>query len=163
MHTPGAQMQGRWKFHYSMIPHEGGWEKAFAEAHRFLRPMRAVRTSRGDRTLPPSGSLVEIEPPQIILSALKLAEDGDAVVARVYNIADRKTRGSLRLHGAHRRVDRVNLNEERPVRLKRKQGYGPLELNLKQNEIATLKFDTEHLSVIRALAEGPLCSPGRTR
>ncbi len=26
MHTPGAQMQGRWKFQYSLIPHEGGWE-----------------------------------------------------------------------------------------------------------------------------------------
>ena len=53
MHTPGAQMQGRWKFQYSLIPHEGGWQNAFEHAHNFARPMRAIRTSRGRGELPP--------------------------------------------------------------------------------------------------------------
>jgi alpha-mannosidase len=138
MHTPGAQMQGRWKFHYSLIPHEGGWETAFAEVHRFARRLRAIRTSRGDGTLPPSGSLVEIEPPEVILSALKLAEDGDGVSARVYNIADREVSGSMTLHGASGAVEKVNLNEEDTATANTEDGR--TILSLRPNEIATFKF-----------------------
>jgi alpha-mannosidase len=139
MHTPGAQMLGRWKFQYSLIPHEGGWENAFAEAHRFVRPLRAVRTARGDGTLPESGALVEIEPPEVILSALKLAEDGDGLIARVYNISDAPVEARVRIAGTSGRVERVDLNEERPVRVKRGRD-GSVLIKLKKNEIATLKF-----------------------
>ena len=138
MHTPGAQMLGRWKFQYSLIPHEGGWETAFAEAHRFLRPLRAVRTPRGDGTLPESGSLVEIEPPEVILSALKLAEDGDGVVARVYNIASEPVGARVRLLRPFERVERVDLNEENPDPIESEDSA--VRFQLKPNEIATLKF-----------------------
>jgi len=138
MHTPGAQMQGLWKFQYSLIPHEGGWENAFAEARRFGRPLRAVRTSRGDGTLPASGSLVEIEPPQVILSALKLAEDGEGVVARVYNIANEPVESRVRLLLPFERVERIDLNEENPELIESEDGA--VRFQLKPNEIATLKF-----------------------
>ena len=138
MHTPGAQMQGRWTFRYSLIPHKGGWENAFAEAPRFLRPLRALRTWRGDGTLPASGSLLEIEPPEVVLSALKLAEDDDDVIARLYNIADRPVMGKIRLNARHGGVERVNLNEEEPSTVDVHDGH--VELSLRPNEIATLKF-----------------------
>ena len=137
MHTPGAQMQGRWKFQYSLIPHEGGWENAFAEAHRFLRPMRAIRTSRGDGTLPPSGSPIEIEPPEVILSALKLAEDGDGVVARVYNIGTNPVEARVQLL-LFEQAERVDLNEENASAIDSEEGA--VRVQLKSNEIATLKF-----------------------
>ena len=138
MHTPGAQMQGRWKFNYSIIPHEGGWESAYSDAHRFVRPLRAVRTSRGDGTLPESGSLVEIEPPEVILSALKLAEDGDGVVARVYNIAAGPLEARLGLRLPFERVERMDLNEENANPVESEDGA--VRFQLKPNEIATLKF-----------------------
>jgi len=138
MHTPGAQMQGRWKFQYSLIPHEGGWENAYSHAHRFVRPLRAVRTSRGDGTLPESGSLVEIEPREVVLSALKLAEDGDGVVARVYNIASGLVDARLRLLLSFERVERRDLNEENPEAVEIQDGA--VRLQLRSNEIATLKF-----------------------
>ena len=47
MHTPGAQMQGRWKFQYSLIPHEGAWENAYTHAHQFVHGRRqGVRANR---------------------------------------------------------------------------------------------------------------------
>ena len=94
MYTPGAQMIGRWTFEYSLIPHEGGWEKAFAEAHRFARPLRAVRVSRGSGGLPREGLAGRDRPAEVILSALKLAEDDGSVVVRVYNIGGRAGRGA---------------------------------------------------------------------
>jgi alpha-mannosidase len=138
MHTPGAQMQGKWKFQYSLIPHEGVWEKAHTEAHRFMRPLRAVRTSRGDGTLPASGALVEIEPPEVILSALKLAEDGAGVVARVYNIANEPVETQVRLLVPFEWVERVDLNEENPEPIESEDGA--VRFQLKRNEIATLTF-----------------------
>jgi len=138
MHTPGAQMPGRWKFQYSLIPHKGGWESAFADAHRFLRPLRAIRTSRGDGTLSESGSLVEIEPPEVVLSALKLAEDGDGVVARVYNIGAEPVEARVQLVPPFERVERVDLNEENPQAVESEEGM--VRLQLRPNEIATLKF-----------------------
>jgi alpha-mannosidase len=103
-----------------------------------VRPLRAIRTLRCDGTLPLSGSLVEIEPPEVILSALKLAEDGDGVVGRVYNIADREVSGSMKLHGLDGTVERVNLNEEEPVPVDTEDGR--VTLALRPNEIATFKF-----------------------
>jgi alpha-mannosidase len=138
MHTPGAQMQGRWKSQYSLIPHEGGWENVFEHAHRFLRPLRAIRTSRGDGTLPPSGSMIEIEPTEVVLSTLKLAEDGDGVVARVYNIAPGPVEARIQLLFPFERVERVDLNEENPEAGDSEDGA--VRLQLRPNEIATLKF-----------------------
>ncbi len=138
MHTPGAQMQGSWKFQYSLIPHEGAWANAFAEAHRFVRPLRAVRTSRGDGTLPPSGSLIEIEPPEVILSALKLAEDGDGVVARVYNIASEPVEASARRLLPFERVERVDLNEENPEAIDTEDGRGSFSIAAKRNRHAQI-------------------------
>jgi len=138
MHTPGAQMIGRWAFQYSLMPHEGGWENAYAEAHRFVRPMRAVRVSRGTGALLGTGSLIEIEPPDVILSALKVAEDDGSVIARVYNISARDVEARLALRPHVGAVELVDLNEENPKPWAARKGVVPL--SLRPNEIATLRF-----------------------
>ena len=141
MHTPDAQMIGRWKFQYSLIPHEGGWQNACAEAHRFVRPLRSLRVSRGSGTLAPTGSLIEIEPPEVILSALKVAEDDGSVIARVYNVGAQPTEATVALRQSFGRVERVDLNEERPEAAALEDGV--VRLSLKPNGIATLKFRSE--------------------
>jgi alpha-mannosidase len=140
MHTPGAQLQGRWKFHYSLIPHAGEWEQAFPHAHNFVRPLRAVRTSRGDGTLLPSDSLIEIEPPEVVLSALKLAEDGDGLVARVYNVASEPVEARIRLLLPFQQVESVDLNEENPELIDTEGGV--LRLQLQPNQIVSLRFQS---------------------
>jgi alpha-mannosidase len=140
LETPDAQMPGTWRFDYSLIPHAGGWETAFREAHAFARPLRAVRSDRGTGKLPPAGSLVEIEPEAFVLSSLKVAEDGDGVVVRVYNTSGAPLRGRLRLLSAHAVAEVVDMNEE-PL--------GPAEvddgrvvLSARANEILNVKFRT---------------------
>jgi alpha-mannosidase len=131
-------MQGHWKFQYSLIPHEGGWENAFEQAHNFARPMRAIRTSRGRGELPSEGSFLEIEPATVILSALKVAEDDGSTIVRVYNISNEAVEGRVRPRWAFGKVERVDLNEESPVRVKAERGV--VRLALKANEIVTLRF-----------------------
>jgi mannosylglycerate hydrolase len=140
METPGAQMPGRWRSEYSLIPHAGGWEAAFGEAHRFARPLGAVRTDRGAGSLAPSGSLVEVEPGGVIVSALKAAEDGGGVIVRVYNVSDGAVEGRLRLTAPHSGTQIVNLNEERLGDAETEDGW--VLLSLRRNEIMTLRFPT---------------------
>ena len=141
MHTPGAQMLGTWKLEYAIIPHEGDWRSAYSEAHRFNRPMRAIRVRRGRGALPREGALVDVRPADFIVSAMKPAEDGDGVAVRVYNIAGEQRDGRVRLTAPHRMATRVNLNEEEPFAADAPDGAVPL--NLKTNEIATVRFGSD--------------------
>jgi hypothetical protein len=139
--TPGAQEQGRHLFHYSLIPHEGGWERAFAQAHRFAVPPRAVFVAEGRGRLPPVGSFVSVRPESFVLSAVKEAEDGQSLIVRLYNIADGPAEGEVRLgsaSGGWGAVERVNLNEE-PLGAAEVVA-GAVRLALRPNEIATLRF-----------------------
>jgi alpha-mannosidase len=139
MYTPGAQMAGHWRFQYALIPHAGGWENAWAEAHRFARPLRAVRVTRGTGSLPAEGSLVTLVPGTAVLSALKPAEDDDSTVLRLYNIAPGPVDASVDLHAPHSAVERVDLNEENAQPIAANDGA---RLSLRTNEIVTLKFRT---------------------
>jgi mannosylglycerate hydrolase len=141
--TPGAQEQGRHLFHYSLIPHEGGWETAFSQAHRFAVPPRAVFAAKGKGDLPPAASLLSVRPESFVLSALEEAEDADArsgqgLIVRLYNIADQPAEGEVRLEGAWQAVERTNLNEEPLGAAEVRDGW--VRLSLRPNEIVTLRF-----------------------
>jgi alpha-mannosidase len=138
--VPGAQCLGKHVFHYSLIPHAGGWESAFVQAHRFAHPLRSVTTTTGKSQLAPRASLLSIAPKTVVLSALRTAEDGQGIIVRLYNIASQPTSGEVRLEEAHTAVEVVNLNEEPLGQAEVKDGS--VRLSLKPNEIITLCFHT---------------------
>jgi len=141
MYTPGAQMIGRWTFEYAIIPHEGDWMNAYPEAHRFARPMRAVRVNGGSGAMPVEKSLVRLDGEGVALSTVKPAEDGDGIVVRVYNISDEPAAATIALGEPVVRVENVNLNEEEagPAVI---QG-GRVRLDLAPNQIATFRFEQQ--------------------
>ncbi len=139
--TPGAQLLGRWTFDYAIIPHEGGWETAYRQAHWFRTPMRARWSRGGSGLLGEQASFLDIRGDGLVVAAAKPAEDGDGVVVRLYNILDEETRGVVALSEPHDGVWLVNFNEE-PLR--RLAGQGEVaELSLRRNEIITLKFEAQ--------------------
>jgi alpha-mannosidase len=73
-----------------------------------------------------------------MLSTVKLAEDSDGVVARVYNIASESTAAGMTLREPFGSVHEVDLNEEneRPA----VQQGGTVRLGLSPNQIVTLLF-----------------------
>jgi alpha-mannosidase len=136
--TPGAQERGPHLFHYSLIPHEGGWEKAFSQAHRFAVPPEAVFTAAGKGELPTSGSFLSVRPESFVFSANKEAEDGQGLIVRLYNIADGPAEGEVRLEAFWQSVERTDLNEESLGPAEVRDGW--VRLSLRPNEIATLRF-----------------------
>jgi hypothetical protein len=140
LETPDAQCLGHHVFEYALAPHGGGWQRAFAEAHRFAVPMRARRSGRAAGALALEGSLIDVTSSKLVLSALKPAESGDGVVARLYNIDDRPVKARVRLREPHKGVEVVNLNEERIGEAPVSNGW--VQLSLRRNEIVTLLFKT---------------------
>lgn len=136
--TPGAQMLGGWTFDYAIIPHDGGWERAYRLAHAFRVPMRARWSRGGAGVLPEQASFFDAEGDGLVVTAAKEAEDGDGVVIRLYNILDRTAEGRVSVREPFDEAWLVNLNEERRQRV---AGPGePVSLQMRRNEIVTLKF-----------------------
>jgi alpha-mannosidase len=82
-HPDPTADRGAHRFTYALMPHPGDLREAgvIAAAEDLNVPLRIVR---GD---PPDGkrrSLVEIDTPQVIVEAIKRAEDSDAVIVRLY-------------------------------------------------------------------------------
>jgi len=110
--TPGGQCPGKHTFEYALVPHQGGWESAYAQAHAFNAPLRAVPVCASDGPLPLSLSFVESDPSEFVITAIKQAEDGDGLIVRGCNMGGEALDVTLRLASSFRRVTRVNLNEE---------------------------------------------------
>ena len=138
--TPGAQMLGHHVFDYALIPHEGSWEDAWAEAHRFAVPMRGRRVDGGSGALPAEGALLALEGAGFAVSAVKRAEDGEGVIVRLYNVASEPASGRVRLAEPFQRAEFVNMDEVFLADAPLEGGWVTLEA--RPNEIVNLRFRT---------------------
>ncbi|THF71668.1 alpha-mannosidase [Deinococcus sp. Arct2-2] len=91
--------EGEHQFMYSLYPHAGDWRNdTVAQAHDLNAPLLAYRTAASGRTLPESARLLHLQGgPGLRLSALKLAEDSESVIVRLYETHG--TRGQATLTG----------------------------------------------------------------
>jgi len=79
--------EGVQRFSYALLPHVGTWEDSTAiqtaqELNR--RPTIVVETYHAGE-LPQKKSFLEVSTPQVVVTAVKEAEDGDGVIVRAYN------------------------------------------------------------------------------
>jgi alpha-mannosidase len=137
--TPGAQCPGRHTFEYALVPHSGGWQNAYAQAHAFNAPLRAVATPASDGPLPSTLSSVQVDPPKFVIAALKQAEDGGGLIVRGYNIAGEAREVALRLDRPFRRATRVNLNEVPQEELA--ADGDAVHFTARAKEIVTVRFE----------------------
>jgi alpha-mannosidase len=81
--------QGFHELKYSLYPHAGDWRKAltFRAGCEINHPLEAVIIDRvaNDANLPEEMSFLRIRPENMVLSCLKMAEDGDEIIIRVYD------------------------------------------------------------------------------
>ncbi len=137
--TPGAQLIGRHVFEYAIIPHEGGWDQAYVEAHRFAVPMRARWNRQGAGLLPASASLLDLEGKGLVVTAVKRPEQGEGAVVRLYNTLDRATTGRLRPTEPWTRAQVVDMKEDALGPADVANGW--VRLKLRPNEIVTLRLE----------------------
>jgi hypothetical protein len=104
--TPGAQCFGRFDTVVSLMP--SGDPRGPRDAELGMRCVIA-----GDEPLVPDGvSLLTLEPRELLLSALKPADDGDGIVLRVHNPTDQGAEAVVRLGFDIASAHAVRLDEE---------------------------------------------------
>jgi len=113
--TPGAQMIGRWTFRYSVVPHRGSWEdaKLWQAGQSFTSPMLGHFCETGGGTLPAEFSFASIEPPTLLISAIKRSEFSKGIIVRFYNPTSRKINSKLRFFRPIAKAYLVRLDETR--------------------------------------------------
>ncbi len=81
--------QGMQHFSYALYPHAGSWLTAGTVEHgyAFNYPLLAVQVAPHAGALPASGSFASVSSPNVMLTAMKKAEDSDALVLRMYEFA----------------------------------------------------------------------------
>jgi len=85
---PDADM-GHHHFHYALYPHAGTWKDAMTVRHgwEYNYPLAAIVTTAHPGTLTASHSFVSIPTENVVLTAVKKAEDANGLILRVYEWA----------------------------------------------------------------------------
>ncbi len=125
--------QGEHQFTYALMPHPGDFREAgvIEAAEDLNAPLRIVPTSL------PSGasrSLIEVDTRQVIVEAIKRAEDSDAVIVRLYEAWGRPCRARISTTLPSRRVTVCDL-------LERERAETSLDLDFRPFQVVTLKLE----------------------
>lgn len=141
---PNADM-GQHEFTYSLYPHGGSWKEAdtVRRGYELNVPLLAVVEPPHSGLLPAAHSFVEIAPANVVLTALKKAEDSETWLVRFYEYAGRETPVRIKFRGLVRAWE-ANLMEkdERPVEV----SNGRLVITVKPYEIKTVRVDLRRVA-----------------
>jgi alpha-mannosidase len=90
--------RGPQHFTYEIYPHAGPWQQALTlhRAYELNDPLTATQVMPHAGSLPPAHSFVSVDAPNVTLTAVKKAEDSNALVFRMYEWAG--TAADVKLH-----------------------------------------------------------------
>jgi len=136
--TPGAMELGEHKYSYSAYIYSGNWRDIMLhrEAYEYGQPLLAMQLDYE----PPDkeGQFIKLDPDNLIISALKKAEDEDAIVLRFFETKGEKCRAKLSVPPQITSLKMINLLEEDESGLKIENGK--IEMQVKPFEIVSLKL-----------------------
>jgi alpha-mannosidase len=172
--TPDAAETRPYTFRYSLLPHDGGWKEAATYRHgmEVNLPLIAIQVKNSQnskssddvsrlkgegryennvqRYLPSSYSFLKIDPRNIVLSTLKISEDGEAIIIRFYETEGRKTTARLRFARKTKSVwftdllenniEQIIGNNNNQKKNNKNKNNNPLEIEVDPFKIVTLKI-----------------------
>ncbi len=144
--VPDARELKKYSFRYAVYPHEGDWRQAkvYKMGYEFNYNLVALQVP-GNRKYRLKRSFLRIEPDNVILTAFKLAEDGDGIIVRFYEAEGREVKAKLTFFRDVKDVKVVNMLEETDEEFEREFGKdvtvnkNVVEVDMKPFEVVTLK------------------------
>ncbi len=108
-----TELNKRYEFRYSIYPHEGDWKdaKSYKMGYEFNYDLIALQLKPNGKYRP-ERCFLWVKPENVVLTALKMSEDGDDVIVRVYEATGEKTRARIEFFRRVEAVRVVNLLEE---------------------------------------------------
>jgi alpha-mannosidase len=134
--------QGMQHFSYTLYPHAGDWKHARTVEHgyEFNYPLTATQVTAHAGTLPTTHSYVSVSSPNVILTAMKKAEDSDSLILRMYESAGETEQVRVTVPAGARQATLTNLMEnEAGTSVPLSDGTATVSIH--PYEILTLKVD----------------------
>jgi len=134
-----AMGHGRHRFEYALTSYGGTWKEglAFRSGQGFNTPLLAMATDQHDGDVPLEQSWLRAVPDNVVVSAVKPAEDDrDAWVVRIYEATGTPTEVTVSLERSFEEIIEVNLIED-PVEGRVAQGGSRFTTDLRGFEIKT--------------------------
>jgi len=131
--------EGAHEFIYSLYPHAGDWRDAqtVRRGYELNVKLIAAQASSHEGPLPAEYSFIKVLPDNIVLTALKKAEDGDALILRFYEWAGKESDVTLQLPAGAQSASETDLME---------RAIGPLPL---QNDVVTVHAKPYEIKTVR--------------
>ncbi len=132
--------EGMHYFSYALLPHTGDLYDAgvIEEAYSFNQPLQAIPVSKQTGQLPDRFSLVSCDAKNIIIDAVKKAEDGDDMIVRLYEAWNSRGTVTLTVPPFFKKAVLSNLMEKEIRELD--LADGKVSLPVKNFEIVTIRF-----------------------
>ena len=136
-HTPDPTAdRAKHEFSYAVYPHEGNHVAGgvVRAGYEFNVPLRQMEVPRHKGALPATASLIDTDNPNIVVEAVKKAQDSNDLIVRMYECHGGRTTARLRLGIPVRKVALVNMLEESPTPVASAGGkitlvFGPYEIH----------------------------------
>lgn len=147
--------EGHHEFTYSLYPHGGGWKDALTirRGYELNYKLIAVPTEKHQGTLPAEHSFVQTPAENVIVTALKKAEDDNELVLRYYEWAGKDSEVKLQLPPGAKSAAETDLMERSigsiPVR------DDSVTLHTKPYEIKTVKVQYADMPQTTTMAARP--------
>ncbi|UCG16505.1 MAG: hypothetical protein JSV19_00405 [Phycisphaerales bacterium] len=135
---PGPQCPGSQSFRYAVLPHAGRAATAgvLNWARRFNNPPRVAQVAPGRGRLPPEFSLVHVDGPGLVATAVKKAQNSDDLLVRLFNGDTQTRRGCVTVGCDLALAQTAELNETPVDRLNVQDNR--VELTVPPKKIVTL-------------------------
>jgi alpha-mannosidase len=127
-----------------LYPHAADWKKAetVRRGYEFNYPLQAFAVTQHPGKLPARYSYVEVSSPNVVLTAMKKAEDSSAIIYRFYEWAGGSGTVDLTIPGATRAFQ-TNLMEEAMGQGLPVAGGGKVSVPVHPYEIVTVSVDSQ--------------------
>jgi alpha-mannosidase len=99
------QDQGIQTFRLWLVPHTGSWQSAgiARSAEEYAAPVPVLYQGIHPGSKPQSASFLSVDASNVVVTALKRAEEGDDLILRCYETDGRATTATLHLGFVHRK------------------------------------------------------------
>jgi len=134
--------RGNHHFSYALYPHAGDWQQALTErrGYEYNYKLKAIQVEAHTGTLPPEHSFFSFNSNNVILTAVKKAEDSNALILRFYEWAGKDGNVEVHLPKGATAATLANLMEKAEGAPLPIQNGDKVEIPVHHFEIVTIKI-----------------------
>jgi alpha-mannosidase len=106
--------RGRQRFSYALYPHAGTWKQALTErvGYEYNYELRGMQVASHTGTLPQEHSYLSVAPENVVLTAVKKAEDENGLILRVFEWAGKESEATFTVPPGATGATETNLMEK---------------------------------------------------